>query len=343
MPFTWLAHKTSIEKALQYVEARAEDYMISTRQTAFVFLTGKTLPADLSGMERAVVDALGHGPCSLQELGERVGAGHWTMVPVRRLENEYVVASAGLTPTDIFHVTGEMSLWGREPSERLLAVFSRASGMRKDEFIDRFRSLVTEAIILEIIARGLGISAPVHRLLREPGASELLERMLSGGNADMKLTMKLETPLVGLGAPAGLFLETVASALGTDLVIPEHADVANAVGAVTSSVHVEKRGSIVPDSRGTFLLEGVEGDLRFGSFDEAETYLRVYLDREVKALAEAAGTMNRDVVMEVGDRVGTTADGAEVFLGRALVASVTGEPAIAEGAAVRRATNAARG
>ena len=47
------------------------------------------------------------------------------------------------------------------------------------------------------------------------------------------LELKTELPLIGVGAPVHLFLPAVAGLLGTEAVIPEHASVANALGAAT--------------------------------------------------------------------------------------------------------------
>ena len=49
---------------------------------------------------------------------------------------------------------------------------------------------------------------------------------------DLSITTKF--PLIGVGAPIHIFLPRVAALLGTRAVVPEHSDVANAVGAVVS-------------------------------------------------------------------------------------------------------------
>ena len=149
---------------------------------------------------------------------------------------------------------------------------------------------------------------------------------MSGGDERISVAASLARPLVGLGAAAEFFLRRPARHLSAQLIIPEHAAVANAVGAVTSLVHVCRRGSIVPSPDGTFLLSGVAGGLKFSDFDEAHHRLVEILSDAVRVAAVEAGTAEDSVALSVDDRIGTTADGAEVFLERSVAADIVGTP-----------------
>ena len=48
--------------------------------------------------------------------------------------------------------------------------------------------------------------------------------------------MAVKPPIIAIGAPVGTYFPPVASRLYAQLVIPEHAEVANAVGAITGSI-----------------------------------------------------------------------------------------------------------
>jgi N-methylhydantoinase A/oxoprolinase/acetone carboxylase beta subunit len=43
-------------------------------------------------------------------------------------------------------------------------------------------------------------------------------------------------PIIAIGAPVSSYFPSVASQLGAELIIPEHAEVANAIGAITGSI-----------------------------------------------------------------------------------------------------------
>ena len=76
---------------------------------------------------------------------------------------------------------------------------------------------------------------------REPVAAELLRRA-SGARRGLRVCPHTQRPLVAIGTPVAAYLPSVATSLRTELVIPEHADVANTVGAVSGSI-VQRPGS----------------------------------------------------------------------------------------------------
>jgi hypothetical protein len=62
----------------------------------------------------------------------------------------------------------------------------------------------------------------------------------------LEISLRLRQPIIGIGAPASIFLPRVAQALHTDLVLPECHEVANAVGAIAGSVMVEEELLVYP-------------------------------------------------------------------------------------------------
>lgn len=62
----------------------------------------------------------------------------------------------------------------------------------------------------------------------------------------LETSIHLRQPIIGIGAPADIFLPAVAKALQTDLILPDHHQVANAVGAIAGSVMVEEELLIYP-------------------------------------------------------------------------------------------------
>ncbi|NIV28103.1 MAG: hypothetical protein GWN58_00945, partial [Anaerolineae bacterium] len=62
----------------------------------------------------------------------------------------------------------------------------------------------------------------------------------------LETSFRLRPPIIGIGAPAGLFLQDVADALHTDLILPEHHQVANALGAIAGTVMVVEEVLVYP-------------------------------------------------------------------------------------------------
>ena len=162
-----------------------------------------------------------------------------------------------------------------------------------------------------------------------PFAEALIENALSGGSDGYHVRIRVKRPIVGIGTPVHCFLPQAARLLETEAVIPPDADVANAVGAITSNVCVRKRVRLVPNDQGRYGLHGVPDSPWFVSFAEAHDYAVSYLTDAVRKQALQAGTSESSVEIIVNDRVAALADGGQVFLGRTLEASLIGRPDLA--------------
>jgi hypothetical protein len=157
--------------------------------------------------------------------------------------------------------------------------------------------------------------------------SILVDSILSRGSRRIGIDPSVRVPVVGLGAPAAVMMKDAVVALGGSLTVPDHGDVANAVGAVTSRVVVSETAEIVPTSTGDFRITGVDhphGD--FSSVDEAEDAGVVVLVDEVRRRARRAGTTEDRVEMTVETILAKTMEGSDLFLGRRLEARIVGPP-----------------
>jgi DNA-directed RNA polymerase subunit F len=156
----------------------------------------------------------------------------------------------------------------------------------------------------------------------------LIGNLLSDGNDQYAVRINLKRPVVGIGAPIHFFLPRAAKALGTESVLPENADVANAVGAITSNVVVKRQLRIIPDEEGGFLIEGLAGVRHFKKFEDADAFARDELVQRVRDLARIAGTSAQEIKLKIEDKIPKTADGKQIFLGRTIHANLTGRPDI---------------
>lgn len=143
-----------------------------------------------------------------------------------------------LTPTDILHCTGEYTEWNR--SNALSALESRAEawGMTKEELLKAAEHCIFNKIREEF---------PI-----DPTGTDL--------------------PVVAVGAPAQAWFSKASRILGFSLIIPDHFEVANAVGAAVACVH-EAFNAIVrldPQSAGYILFTHKEPML----FDEKNSAIK---------------------------------------------------------------------
>jgi len=162
-------------------------------------------------------------------------------------------------------------------------------------------------------------------------ARALLARGLRETRDDLGVDLRLGIPVIGIGAPAAFFLPGAAQRLNTETVIPTDGDVANAIGAITSGIRVERRAEIGPDERGDFHVAGVAGAPVFAEMAAAQAFAESALRKQVLELATRAGAADPEVDVTVRDRVAAVANGEELFIGRTIVAVACGLPGVAGG------------
>jgi hypothetical protein len=90
-----------------------------------------------------------------------------------------------------------------------------------------------------------GIDQQLSGLILETFASGCSKYQgITGGKGFLTSSFSTDLTLVGIGAPTHIFLPDIAGILKTRCVIPQNAEVANAVGAITGNVMAEARITI---------------------------------------------------------------------------------------------------
>ena len=162
----------------------------------------------------------------------------------------------------------------------------------------------------------------------EPTAAALLQRALDGrssGNdaqpSDLSYALTLRRPLVAIGAPVAAYLPQVAGALHTELIIPEHADVANAVGAVSGGIVQRLQVLISPlDGESAVRLHLTDGVRDFRSPELAVGYAQQVVGAQIEAMARQEGADQVEVRMTRVDQWAPVAIGLnqQIYLGTEL-------------------------
>ena len=179
---------------------------------------------------------------------------------------------------------------------------------------------------MEIISSQLGTFDQSGALESCQTCQTLFETLLSHDNRSFSMQLGFHHPIIGVGAPITQFLPSVSELLQADAIIPENQDVANAIGAITSLVRVERQMTIKPDGSGRFYIEGLKGNRRFENVKGAEKHTRQSLVDAVRRLAQKNGTGQTRVTIKSRDMLVKTSSGEEIFLGRQLVAQLKGRP-----------------
>ena len=185
---------------------------------------------------------------------------------------------------------------------------------------------IVRTLAIELFKTQLDEEMDPDGLEKSPVAMAMINNLLDGGNGDYRVRVQLHRPIIGIGAPAHLFLPQAAQLLETEAILPLHADVANAIGAITSPVCVRHQLEISPTESETYYVAGLPNAPTYRSFEEAYQFSLEQLKTIVREGAKAAGTSQTRVEITVRDRIAPASDGSLQFIGRVLEAHLTGRP-----------------
>jgi len=142
------------------------------------------------------------------------------------------------------------------------------------------------------------------------------------------LRFAADYPVIGVGAPASTFFPDAANRLGVELLLPEHADVANAYGAVMGSVIQQARVTVTQPKHGLFLVHSDREPQPFSDLRDAMARAERLATERALQLARQAGAEAVEVRLESADNhVRHDIDG-DLFLESRVTATASGRPAL---------------
>ncbi len=291
-----------------------------------------TSPETMSSSQKRLWERLETGPVSLAALYQ----DETPTLALRRMTGRGLVILSRLTPSDAAHLRGLQATWdprGAELGAQLWLRQWQASGHHAPEDIESFCQAIFDAVMTQS-ARALLASAVAEehgQSLPTGRAAELFIdgslRARPGRLFDMKLV--LHHPVVAIGAPAGAYYPPIGGRLGTDIVVPEHAEVCNAVGAVASGVTQRVDALITSPSEGLYRCHMADGIADFQDLEKAADHGMATITKAAAQLAEAAGAVDVTLSSQRNDNVVRGVDGLKTFIECRLRATATGRPRLA--------------
>lgn len=288
-----------------------------------------TLPEGLDYRETTVASRLINGPIRVSE----VAVSRMENPALMRLVTRGMVMIAGVTPSDASHVLGRVDAWDVEAANKALTLFARrrvGSGDRLGAGPGQMAQMIIDQLTTQTV------DCLLQAAFDEDGwerADVLASHPLTFAGMDQRkgivqMDLRLGVPVIGLGASAGAYYGAVGSRLNTRMILPEHAGVANAIGAVVGQVAMHASGTVTSPGPGAFAVHLPDGLTQFSSSDEAMNTLETALRDEAGDTARAAGveeirfTVDRDIKqVEVEDQ--------PMFIEATIKVTAQGRPRIA--------------
>jgi N-methylhydantoinase A/oxoprolinase/acetone carboxylase beta subunit len=298
-------------------------------EAAAQFLTAHRRPArPLEGEEQRILDRLARGPVSLAGLMQDLRYGSLVLRRVERLAAERLVLCAGFTPTDALHALDRLALWDGEAAQLGAEVLSAQARCDRDELCRAVVGGVSNRAATALVSKALSDEADLPRWEHEPTAALLLERALDGGQgAALDCALTLRQPLVAIGAPVTAYMPRVAEQLHTRLIIPPHAAVANAVGAVVGGV-VQRQQVLVSPLDDRLRLHLPDGVHDFALLEEAVAFAQEWMHTWLEAQARQAGAAQIEIQIDRHDTYAPVGAGwgEQIYLSTELTFTAVGRP-----------------
>ena len=250
---------------------------------------------------RLAAKAIEMGPTSVAE----IASTQLALGAVDRLIGRGLLTLAAFTPTDALHVTGDFDEFDSDAARLGAELMAR---QRNGVGAPVAKDAATLAqITLGELHRRSGV-ALMDAALAHDGAGEgqassnpLLNELYRGtlGTAGLpqqaglvNLKLSLDTGVIALGASAATHYPHVAHLMGVDLTVPDHADVAGAVGAAAGTVRQRVMISVSQPDEGRFRVH-----LPTGPQDMTD------MEAALHAARDAATALANDRALQAGATV----------------------------------------
>lgn len=288
-----------------------------------ILVFGAEYNIELTDREKALVSLVREGPVPAVAAAEKLGAHSHTLLPLANLEACGMIKRSALTPTDLLHAVGSFDRWDAESSRKALEIFAAMYGKPAKEVLEMAQTAVTRRLFEEIVRRE--VSWENHKIRELPANWDfILSKAFADDEKGLGVHFEMRKPVIAIGAPAQALVPKVADHLRAEIVIPDHADVANAVGAIGSEIVVREEILITPGQTSNYVLHGTGERLEFSELRKATDRAVEISKARARERAIAAGAAAPEITVSKSDKLGSLSDGGSIFLERRVVAVAAG-------------------
>ena len=313
--------------------------MVSARSNRFVMRleNNQALLNQLGPVELEAWKLLSDKPVELEAIVQEDRQFARALAKLKRLG---LAIYSGFTPSDAVHVLGINSHWDKHAAELSARIW-----MRQMRFLYGYGQWESDDVEAACTLVYDLVTASIRRLLIEVGLNEFdlnaksskasgivdtITRMVIGSHQSkgrkplFNLDFASDYPIVAVGAPAASYYQSVADSMSIGLHLPEHADVANAFGAVMGSVIQRAQITVTQPQHGVFCLFHGDKPQHFDDLASARAVAQELVAGIARDKAIEAGAIDPAVTLKFDDiHVQDEIDG-ELFLESTVIATAIG-------------------
>ena len=318
-------------EALNHLETQLSNPVPQATDGRFIIpMMPEGIPSWLSKSEQKFAQAaLAAGTAPIAD----VATSQVALGAIDRLIGRGLLALAAFTPTDAAHVLGHFDEFNKQAAILGAQLLSRqkngvgdSQAETAEEISDTTLKTLTERSALSLLDAAFAQDGWPEGTA---SASDFIRQSLY--QDDDKLVQsqtKLKLPLIALGASAATHYPAIAKLLGADLIVPEHADVAGAVGAAAGSVRQRVMVTVTQPNEGRFRIHLPDGPQDVKSQDEALALATQAAEEMARKRAEAAGAQRVEITSTSQIKEVDLGNGKMLFMEGLIQTQAIGLPSI---------------
>ncbi len=320
-------------KALDHLEAQLQNPVPQATDGRFIMpMMPHGIPDWLTKSEARFAESiLEAGTSALAD----IASSQVALGAVDRLISRGLVALSAFTPTDAAHVLGRFDDFNTAAARLGAQLLSRqkngigeANAISAEEVSQATLETLAERSALSLLDAAFAQDGwPENTASNNPLIRHALYQDKDSGDLVAHST-KLSVPLIALGASAATHYPAIASLLGAELIVPEHADVAGAVGAAAGSVRQRVMITITQPAEGRFRVHLPDGPKDLKDKEEALALGRERAETIARSRAEQAGAIS--VALSLSEDINEVqlTENKTLFIEAVIQAQATGVPAV---------------
>ena len=254
---------------------------------------------------------------------------------VIKLVSMGVAQISAVTPSDASHVLGKSNAWDKEAAIKAIDLFARRRNGSGEllagstaQMAERIVCQLTEQTSSSILEMAFSEEKVDFGDKPDVLAKHPLTQFGLAGYSDLiKVNVGISKKIIGLGASAPTYYPAVGAELNCEVILPEYAGVANAIGAVVGKIVMRESGVISSPSEGKYLVHFDGNPVNFTSEAEALKVLEEKLTEKSIQKAKEAGAEN--VTVNIDREIKTAnIENRAVFVEANILVEASGRPRI---------------
>jgi N-methylhydantoinase A/oxoprolinase/acetone carboxylase beta subunit len=241
-------------------------------------------------LESKLNEGINKGICSREVLAKRGYLSRIYFSKLEEMQKAGLLDFAGFTPTDALHVLEKLDKWDREASMIGAKILSGCK-VSPESIAELVYKKFVVLVALNIFKKSM-ILNELGSYLNEDTEKLLTEMLLNDHIEGPSLQFRVDSEIIGIGAPAWAFIKEAAGLLGEDSNIPSNAEVAGAVGAAVSSFSMKYSVWITPMKGDIFRVHLPHGICDYDDLDTAVEKTEAFMTPWICDRAKKTGAEN---------------------------------------------------